>query len=259
MSENLPAYSVSVVVPCYNEGENLENGALDSVYQYLLKQQYSWEVIVVNDGSSDHSKQLVQAFIRDKKNVRLLDILHSGKPTAVWAGVRESRGDIILVTDMDQSAPIEEMEKLLIWYQQGYDVVIGSRGVDREGFNFTRKIGSFIFRNIRRFFILGNIIDTQCGFKSFKREVSLDTFPKLQIFKQSNKAVGWRVTAYDVELLFVIEKSGYKIKEVHVEWENRDRSTTKYQTNLNKYFRESIEMGFEIIRVKKNYLLGLYK
>jgi dolichyl-phosphate beta-glucosyltransferase len=254
-----PSLDISVVIPCYNEGENLERGALDSVYQYLQKQTYSWEVVVVNDESTDHSRQLLQEYIQGKANIRLVDIAHGGKPMAVWSGIKEALGDIVLVTDMDQSTPIYELEKLLPWYRQGYDVVIGSRGGGREGFGAVRKTGSFVFRKIRRLFILRDIIDTQCGFKSFKRAIALDAFPKLQFLKQSTKPVGWKVTAYDVELLFIFELSNCKIKEVFVEWENRDRSTTKHQTHLNRYLRESWEMALEIIRVRKNSFLNLYK
>ncbi len=252
-------FMLSIVIPCYNEERNLEIGVIDNVYAYLKEQQYSWEVIIVNDGSSDNSRQLVCELIKDKENFHLLDIPHGGKPIAVWAGIREAKGEFILVTDMDQSAPIFEVSKLLPWYQEGFDAVIGSRGIYRHGSPPLRKIGSFVFRNFRRFLILGNIVDTQCGFKSFKRSLALEVFPKLQILKQINQPTGWKVTAFDVELLYIIVSSGYKIKEVSVEWENQDQSTTKHQTKFNQYFKESIEMVLEIAKVRINQFLGLYR
>ncbi|MEA3337864.1 MAG: glycosyltransferase [Chloroflexota bacterium] len=250
---------ISVVIPCYNEEGNLERGVLDEVFQYLEQQDYPWEVIVVNDESTDNSQRLVEATIADKARFSLVNIPHGGKPAAVWAGIQQSRGDIVLFTDMDQSTPIGELDKLLPWYDQGYDVVIGSRGASREGFNLIRQVGSLVFRAMRSLFLLRDINDTQCGFKTSRREVALQTFPRLQFFKQEEQPSGWKVSAYDVELLYIVERAGYPIKEVIVEWQNRDESDTKgQQSDLARYVQESIEMGREVFRVKRNQVRGMY-
>jgi glycosyltransferase involved in cell wall biosynthesis len=249
---------ISVIIPCYNEEKNLERGVLDEVYQYLNMQKYSWEVIIVNDESTDNSRSLIKHFINTKKGFSLFDIPHGGKPAGIWAGLQKAMGEVVLFTDMDQSTPISELSKLLPWYRKGFDVVIGSRGVTREGFSIVRKTGSFVFRTLRGLFLLRNISDTQCGFKSCRRQAALDIFPRLQFFKQA-KPTGWRVSAYDVELLYLFEKASYQIKEVVVRWRNRDQSDTKGQTGeLARYFHESVDMAKEVIRVKLNELKGLY-
>jgi len=250
---------VSVIIPCYNEAKNLERGVLDQVHQYLAQQDYAWEVIIVNDEATDNSKSLVERSIESKKNFSLLDIPHGGKPAAVWAGIQNAKGDVVLLTDMDQSTPIGELGKLLEGYRQGFDVVIGSRGMTREGFSLIRKLGSVVFRAVRGIFLLRDISDTQCGFKLCRREVALELFPHLEFFRQKEKPTGWKVTAYDVELLYLVEKAGYKIKEVVVSWSNRDQSDTKSQSgDLARYVNESIDMARQIARVELNRLRGLY-
>jgi dolichyl-phosphate beta-glucosyltransferase len=250
---------ISVVIPCYNEARNLEKGVLDEVQRHLAGQDYSWEVIIVNDESTDHSRELIARFIEDQPHFCLIDIPHGGKPAAVWAGIQQSAGEIVLFTDMDQSTPIGELDKLLDWYAQGYDVVIGSRGMTREGFSLLRKLGSFVFRALRSLFLLREIKDTQCGFKSCRREIALDIFPRLQFFKQDERPTGWKVSAYDVELLYLMQRAGHPIREVEVTWLNRDESETKGQSGeIARYVHESIEMAREIIRVKRNEMKGLY-
>ena len=250
---------LSVVIPCYNEARNLERGVLDEVDHFLGQQSYRWEVIVVDDGSTDTSRQLIESIIEGKAGFTLLDIPHGGKPAAVWAGIQQAQGEVVLFTDMDQSTPLGEVDKLLPWYNEGYDVVIGSRGAAREGFTLLRKLGSLIFRSLRSLFLLRDINDTQCGFKTCRRHVALETFPRLQFFKQAERPTGWKVSAYDVELLYIMEKAGYTIKEVVVEWQNRDVSVTKGQQNeLVRYVHESLEMAREIMRVKRNELRGMY-
>ena len=258
-SEKVQNPHLSVIIPCYNEEKNLEMGKLDEVYTYLVDQKYAWEVIIVNDESTDNSRSLINRFIDRKSHFYLLDISHAGKPAGIWAGIQEAKGELVLFMDMDQSTPIEELDKLLPWYEKGFDVVIGSRGTSRRGFSIIRRVGSVIFRNLRRFFLLRNIIDTQCGFKSCRRRVAMEIFPRLQYFRQRSQPKGWKVSAYDVELLYLIERAGYRLKEVVVKWSHRDQSDTKrYKSELVRYVSESIEMADEVIRVKLNQLRGLY-
>jgi dolichyl-phosphate beta-glucosyltransferase len=250
---------LSIIIPCYNEEKNLKRGVLDEVHQYIVRQPFSWEVIIVNDESSDGSRGLIERFVGDVEGFSLHDIPHGGKPAAVWAGIQKAVGEIILFTDMDQSTPIGELDKLLPWYGSGFDVVIGSRGATREGFSPIRQLGSLVFRTFRRLFLLSNISDTQCGFKSCRREAALKVFPRLQFFRQAGSPTGWKVSAYDVELLYLFDRAGYAMKEVEVEWRNRDESDTKDQSGqLARYVKESLEMAREVIRVKLNQLRGLY-
>lgn len=251
---------ISVVIPCYNEEENLRKGKLEEVYRYLTAQKYLWELIIVDDESTDLSKPLVRDFIHGKNGCALYEIQHAGKPAAVWQGIRRAEGEIVLFTDMDQSAPIGELEKLLPWYERGFDVVIGSRSPEREGLSVLRKIGSFVFRNLRSMVLLRNIYDTQCGFKSCRRYVALEIFPQLHYFRQKKRPSGWKVSAYDVELLFLMEIMGYRIKEVVVQWSDRDQSDSKGRKgDLFRYLRESVEMAEEVLRVKLNQIRGFYE
>lgn len=254
-----PVPTLSVIIPCYNEEENLKRGVLHEVHRYLMEQAYSWEVIVANDESTDRSRELVRQFVQDKEGFSLVDVPHGGKPAAIWGGIQKARGQVFLLTDMDQSTPIHELDKLLMWSEEGFDVVIGSRGLMREGFSSLRKLGSVVFRTMRSLFLLRDITDTQCGFKLCRREVALAVFPRLQFLGEERPA-GWKVSAYDIEFLYLCERSGYRIKEVPVEWLNRDESDTKGQeSEWARYFGESVDMAKEVVRVNMNRLRGLYR
>lgn len=249
--------SISIVIPCYNEENNLKRGVLSEVYDFLKTQQIDWEVIVCNDESTDNSLKLIQEFVSKHQGFRCLDLPHGGKPSAVWGGIKEAKYPIVLFTDMDQSTPLKELTKLMPYFDQGYDVVIGSRGIDRQGASLVRKIMARGFLLGRRLFLLRSIIDTQCGFKAFKTDLAKKLFPELQFFKDKSEKKGWRVSAFDVELLFMTQKWGYKIKEVLVNWKDEDSSTTKGD-DATRFKKESKQMLQEIIRVKRNDLRGLY-
>jgi glycosyltransferase involved in cell wall biosynthesis len=243
---------LSIIIPSYNEKENIEAGALGQISSYLKKAPFTWEIIVSDDGSTDDSCELADNFSKKHGGFCLLRNRHAGKAAAINAGVKAAKGEIILFTDMDQSTPISEVEKLLPFYDQGYDVVFGSRGKSRVNFSPIRQITSWGFRTFRQIFLLGHIVDTQCGFKSFKSKVAKELFPKLSVLRE--KATGWSVSAFDVELLFLAEKKGYKLKEVDVIWSQQDISTGKG----NKLVKESIDMLKQILTVKLNDLKGLY-
>lgn len=248
---------ISIVIPCYNEENNLKRGVLNDVYDFLSKQKYNWEVIIANDESTDSSLHLVKDFVNNHKNFRVLELPHGGKPSAVWGGIQAAKYPLILFTDMDQSTPLLELNKLLPFFDRDYDVVIGSRGSAREGNSFLRLIMSHAFLFGRRLILLPKIVDTQCGFKAFKTDVAKKIFPHLQFFKEKRIKKGWRVSAFDVELLFMAQKWGYKIKEVQVNWNQEDTSTTKGD-DLSRFKKESISMLQEIWRVKTNDLKGIY-
>ncbi len=243
---------LSVIIPCYNEEKNLKRGVLDEVENYLQKQKYQSEVIISDDESTDGSLEFIRNYLELHPRFKLLQNKHAGKPFAIRAGVQKAQGEIILFTDMDQSAPIRELAKLLPFFEKGFEVVIGSRGEKREGFSLLRLVGSNVFRLVRQKLLLKNIIDTQCGFKAFKNRVAKDLFSRLLIFKEAKKTQGWKVGAFDVELLFIAQKKGYRIAEVIVDWEDKDVRKEK------KYFKESKEMLIEILRVKINDLKRKY-
>lgn len=248
---------LSIIIPCYNEEQNLKREVLRDVYEYLQTVNFSWEVIISNDGSTDGSVAFIRQKIKSYKNFRLLDNPHGGKPSPLWYGIKVAKGNYVLFLDMDQSTPVSELDKLWPYVKEGFDVVIGSRGMKRKNFPLYRQLGAAVFSNFRRLLILPEIRDTQCGFKLFERELLTKAFPKLEFFKKKEKTVGWKVTSFDVELLHIMKKMGGKIKEVTVEWKDEDTSTSK-GGGLSKYFKESKEMLMQILRVKINDLRGLY-
>jgi glycosyltransferase involved in cell wall biosynthesis len=245
---------VTVLVPNYNEIENVKRGVLQDIIAYLKKQKYSYEIIISDDGSTDESVQAIKAFVSQHKEAKIIYNEHAGKPYALRSGIAEASGKYVLLTDMDQSTPITELSKLLPWADKGYEVVIGSRGTKRADSSLIRKLASIIFLTIRRLILLPEIHDTQCGFKLVETKLANQIFSKMRLFGRVNNAVGWKVTAYDVELLHVAKKLGAKIKEVKVVWKNEDTATGKSRN----FIKESLEMLFEIMRVRINDLLGKY-
>jgi len=246
---------LSVIVPCYNEHENVERGVLSQMTDYLASQSYSSEIIVSDDGSSDDSLQMVQEFARSHANVQVLANEHRGKPFALHSAIAVAQGDIMLLTDMDQSTPLREVSLLLPYFDQGFGVVIGSRGAERKNSTPMRKLASQLFRSFRKSLILDDIDDTQCGFKAAKSDALRTLFERLQVFGEVQQDVkGWRVTAYDVELLFVAQKMGYRVKEVPVFWQQEDIAQGKQKS----FVRESREMLSEVLRVKWNDMHGVY-
>ncbi len=216
---------LSVVIPAYNETPNIQNGALSKVADYLEQQSYSWEALVVDDGSEDQTAALAEAFCESHPRFRVIRNPHRGKAYTVATGLRAAAGEIALFTDMDQATPIGESAKLLPFFDRGYDVVIGSRGTVRRNAPLWRRVMSnsqVLLRSV----ILGfrNITDTQCGFKAFRGDAIAPILSTLHLYSQRDiRAVqGASVSAgFDVEMLFVAQKLGYRICEVPVEWDYR--------------------------------------
>ncbi|MFA6250701.1 MAG: glycosyltransferase [Candidatus Shapirobacteria bacterium] len=253
-SKNL---EVSIIIPCYNEENNLNSGVLTQVADFLSTQSFSYEVLICNDQSTDNSLKLVRQFVSNHPHFRALDLPKGGKPGALYGGIKEAKYSILLFTDMDQSTPLKEITKLMPFFNQGYDIVIGSRGLNRQGYNLLRQAGSRVFSAVRNLLLGTNIVDTQCGFKTIKTSIARQIFPQLDTIKNLVNQKGWRVTAYDVEMLFIAQKLGYKIKEVAVEWRNEDLSTSKGNAN-GRYIKESKLMAKEVWRVLINKLKGAY-
>jgi len=257
-SKSMSKIFLSVIIPCYNEEANLKRKVLSGVNDYLKNKNFTWEVVISDDGSTDDSRDLMKSQIKNWKNFKLLENTHGGKPSALWYGIKASKGNYVLFSDMDQSTPIDQLDKLLPFLEKNVGAVIGSRGLLRKNFPLYRRMGSIVFMAVRKLFILPEIDDTQCGFKLFKKDVVLKGFPKLEFFRKARAVKGWTVTSWDVELLHIVKKMGYKIEEVPVEWKDVDVSKSKGGA-LSRYVRESKEMLTQILRVKMNDLKGLYK
>lgn len=245
---------LTVLIPNYNESENVERGVIDHITAYLSKQKYTWEVLISDDGSTDNSLAMLEVYTKKDARIRLLKNEHAGKPYALRSGINAARGKYVLFADMDQSTPINELDKLLPFTESGYQVVIGSRGVKRADTTPIRQLASIIFLGVRRVILLPEIKDTQCGFKLLETSVAKAIFSKMRIFGRVSNTTGWRVTAYDVEVLHIAKKMGQRIKEVRVLWKNEDMSSSKSRN----FLKESVEMLAEIMRVRVNDMLGKY-
>lgn len=246
---------LSIVLSNYNEHANLKRGVLEQMAAYLRTVKYSWEVIINDDGSSDGGDEIIQKFVRKHPGFKMIRGQHGGKAAGIWNGIRAAKGEIVLYTDMDQSTPLKEVEKLLPWFDQGCDVVFGSRGKMRRNFSAVRQLASWSFRTFRGALLLHDVVDTQCGFKAMKLTVAQKIFPMLSVIKDKKEvSQGWTVSAFDVELLFLAEKFGFKLKEVDVLWKNEDTSVSKQKS----FVSESLDMLRQIIQVKINDLTGKY-
>lgn len=248
---------LTVIIPCYNEAANLKRGVLSEVSKYLKNKKFTWEVLISDDGSTDESISIIKKQLGNLSGFRLLENPHGGKPSALNYGITQSKGKYILFSDMDQSTPIAELDKLLLKVSEKNNIVIGSRGLVRRDFPLYRKLGAIVFATVRRFLILPEITDTQCGFKLFDASALKKSFPKLEFFRNKERVSGWKVTSYDVELLHILKKMGCKIVEVPVLWNDRDSSKSKGGM-IGRYIRESKEMFWQILRVRVNDWKGLY-
>lgn len=243
---------LSVVIPAYNEEFNLRTGVLDSVYDYLVGQRYSWEILFVDDGSTDRTLKIAKEFAKNHKDFFVLNEPHRGKAGTVTAGMLKAKGEIILFTDTDQATPIDQIEKILPKFENGYDVVIGSRN-GREGAPMIRKVMAYGFSVLRFLVLRLPFKDTQCGFKAFSAKAAREIFKRLEIFSSKNKSVGASVTAgFDLEILYIARKLGYKIAEVPVDWHHKEG--TKVDP-----IKDSIEGLRGLIMVRLNSLQGKYK
>jgi dolichyl-phosphate beta-glucosyltransferase len=246
---------LSVIVPAYNESTNIQHGALSKVADYLEQQSYSYEVLVVDDGSEDDTADLAEAFSAAHAHFRVMRNPHRGKAFTVATGMLQAQGDIVLFTDMDQATPISESGRLLPFFEQGYHVVIGSRGTVRHNAPLWRRVMSgsqVLLRNL----ILGfrDITDTQCGFKAFRRDAVGPILNGLTIYAQRDvkEVQGASVSAgFDVEMLFVARKLGFRVREVPVQWDYR------FSRRVN-LLRDSIRGLRELISIRMADARGAY-
>jgi glycosyltransferase involved in cell wall biosynthesis len=244
---------LSIIIPAYNEETNIRIGALDKVVRYLEKQTYTWEVIIVDDGSSDCTAGLVQEAVGKNRGFKILMNSHQGKAASIVTGIKKSHGSIILFCDLDQATPLHEIEKMLPWFEKGYDIVIGSRKTKREGAPLFRMLMARGF-TILRTLILGmkGISDTQCGFKSFRRNAALYICQTLSLYGKQQAAVGAKVTAgFDIEVLFLANTLGFSIKEVPVEWHY-------IETRRVNPIQDSWQGFTDIVNIRFNAWKGVY-
>ena len=235
---------LSLVIPAYNEESRLP-ATLRSVSDALEAYGEPYEVLVVVNGSTDRTADVVKAAAKRDSNIKLIVTPLAGKGRAVKIGITESSGDRIVFADADLSTPIEEVVALADRLNHKYQVVIASReghGAHRYSEPYTRHLMGRVFNLVVRMLAVPGIQDTQCGFKAFSRECARDVFRRQRI-----DGFG-----FDVELLFLARQRGYGILEVPVTWVYSDN------TRVDKV-RDTIRMFRDVLRVRLNAIRGTYR
>lgn len=241
----MPRPFISIVIPAYNECARIEN-ALREVLRCVHQRDWQAEILVVNDGSTDCTAAIVQQFSQVHPEVRLLDNgKNRGKGFSVRRGALHAAGEIVMFTDADLSAPMEEAQQLIDALQQGADIAIGSRWLERQRQILKqplyRQFFGRCFNLVTRLAMGLPFADTQCGFKAFRRPVAQTIF-------QLQRIERW---GFDPELLFIALKRGYKIQEVPVTWGHDERSRLSY-------LKDGLNMLEEIIYIRWEAFAGAY-
>jgi dolichyl-phosphate beta-glucosyltransferase len=210
--KRLPKATYSIVIPAYNEGKRLRP-TLEKILAYVEQQGWDAEVVVVNDGSTDDTAEVVRSFAQGRVSLRLVENPgNRGKGYSVRNGMLQASGEVILFSDADLSSPIEEMPKLLQAIAEGADIAIGSRWLRAElqtaRQSLHRQLFGRIFNALNRMILGLRFKDTQCGFKMFTRRAAQTIFPLQRIER-------W---GFDPEILFLAQKFGFRVVEVPVRW-----------------------------------------
>lgn len=229
---------LSVIIPAYNEERRIVK-TLKSVHDFLKMQSYEYEILVVNDGSKDGTAEIVDSLKLQIAGLKLIDNKENhGKGWVVRQGILSAKGEVRLFMDSDNSTTVEQVVNFLPYFSHGYDVVIGSRRA--KGATIAVKQSWFrdflggAFRFLVHTIIPLGVKDSQAGFKAFSRKAAETIFPKQTIFR-------W---AFDVEILALARKFGFKIKEIPIVWVNDSESHVK--------IGGMIKMLFEVLKVRKN-------
>jgi glycosyltransferase involved in cell wall biosynthesis len=241
----MPYPKYSIVIPAYNESARIP-ATLQSVVQCVRSSGWSAEVIVVDDGSRDTTADVVRAFAETAPEVRLIQNPgNRGKGFSVRNGILQALGEIVMFSDADLSAPIEEAERLFAAIAGGADIAIGSRWLERTRQTIRqplyRQFFGRCFNGVTRMVMGLHFADTQCGFKAFTRDAAQTVF-QLQTIER------W---GFDPEILFIALKRGYRVEEVPVSWAHDERTRMSY-------LKDGMRMLQDIAIVRWNALLGRY-
>ncbi|MFT4113830.1 dolichyl-phosphate beta-glucosyltransferase [Silvibacterium sp.] len=236
---------ISIVIPAYNESARIGR-TLEETLRVVAERQWDAEVLVVNDGSTDDTAAIVQGFASSHPQLRLIENPgNRGKGYSVRHGMLKAVGSIVMFTDADLSAPIEEAERLFEMIRNGADVAIGSRWLERKRQTvhqpLYRQFFGRCFNAVTRMVMNLPFADTQCGFKAFTRSAARTIF-------QLQRIERW---GFDPEILFIAIKRGYRVREVPVTWGHDERSRISY-------LKDGLKMLEELAYVRWNALTGVY-
>ncbi len=237
---NISPNSISIIIAAYNEERRIIP-SLFKIKEYITKQDLPYEIIVVDDGSTDKTHIVVRDLTRDVPYLRVISYLpNRGKGYALRQGVLASKGEVVLLTDADLSTPIEELSKLLpLIYNHKYDLAIGSRAlalseIIRKQPWWRQSMGKF-FNKLVKTLVIEDFKDTQCGFKLFRGDMARNLFKEALIDR----------FAYDVEILAIAKKKGKRIVEVPITWINSPESKVSP-------IRDSLQMLFDLLKIRMN-------
>jgi dolichyl-phosphate beta-glucosyltransferase len=227
---------LSLVFPAYNEAKRIAS-SLERAFEYLGSAYRTFELIVVDDGSSDDTLRVAQEALEGRTNARVLSLPENrGKGAAVRTGMLAARGDRILFSDTDLSSPIEEEAKLADALARGADVAIGTRAHPESNVAVAqgklRQSMGRTFNVLLRLLGLTPFSDTQCGFKMFTREAAHSIFPVTRVH-------GF---AFDVEILYLADRAGFRVVEVPVEWRNDPASRVNMVTDSARMILEALRI-----------------
>jgi glycosyltransferase involved in cell wall biosynthesis len=236
---------LSIVIPAYNESARIER-TLARVMECVEQQGWDAEVLVVDDGSRDNTAAIIGQWMKRYPRLHLVQNPgNRGKGYSVRNGLLQAAGDVVMFTDADLSAPMEEAERLLAAISDGADVAIGSRWMDKTRQTIHqplyRRFFGRCFNGVTRMVMGLPFKDTQCGFKAFKR-------PAAQVIFRLQRIERW---GFDPEILFIARKLGYKIREVPVTWGHDERSRISY-------LKDGTKMLEEMAYIRVNSLIGRY-
>ncbi|MGB7340008.1 MAG: dolichyl-phosphate beta-glucosyltransferase [Phototrophicaceae bacterium] len=235
---------LSIVIPALNEEHRLPP-TLASIDVYLSQQDYTYEVIIVDNGSTDQTQAVVESFAQEHPYIQFIQLAERGKGRAVKAGMLAATGDYRFICDADLSMPIEELSKFLPPNGLGADVLIGSRegeGANRVGEPEYRHMIGRIFNFIVKLTAVNEFEDTQCGFKMFSREAADDLFSVQQM-----NGIG-----FDVELIYIALRRDYNVVDVPITWYYDDDSRMRL-------FQDSLHILVEIWEIRQNWRKGVYE
>ncbi len=237
--------ALSIVIPSFNESANFKTNKLQQIVDYLHTHRLNWEVIIVDDGSTDGSNQAIRQFTAKQSNWRFIQNQHQGKATAIMTGIFAAKNKFTLFTDFDQATPISEVEKLLPFLEKDYKIVIGSReikGSQRQKEPLYRHLMGKVFNWLVQLVAFRGIHDTQCGFKIFHTQTGRELFNSLRVYRPRPEKHAF-TGAFDVELLFIAYKRKIKIAEVPISWSHEPT------TRVNP-IRDSIRMFWHVLKIR---------
>jgi dolichyl-phosphate beta-glucosyltransferase len=246
---------LTLVIPAYDEAERLPL-TLPRVAAWLDATPFRpAELILADDGSRDRTLEVMRRFAADRKDTSVLALAHRGKAATVRAGILAARGRFVVFSDADLSVPLQEIGLLTRRLERGFGVAIGSReapGARREHEPFYRHLMGRGFNAVVQTLLVVGVRDTQCGFKAFTREAAQAIFTRLRRYgDDAPEVLGPMVTAFDVEVLFLARKLGYRIAEVPVTWHHEKGS--KVRPLVDAY-----RMARDVLGIKWNEWNGAY-